>query len=82
MTLLTASACLYNRGGISICNPQFTTILPEGLAIKLKVIVQDEIMRDPEPSDNTLPKKSLGIHVPDICQWFNFNLLGEVICID
>ena len=37
-------------------------------------------MRDPKSSDNILPKKSLGIHIPNIGQWFNFNLFGEVIC--
>ena len=36
-------------------------------------------MRNPKPGDNIFPKKSLGIHIPDIWQWFNFNPLGEVI---
>ena len=36
-------------------------------------------MRDPKPSDNIFTNKSLGIYVPDICQWFNFNPLAEVI---
>ena len=36
-------------------------------------------MRDPKPSGNIFPNKSLGIHVLDICQWFSFNPLGEVI---
>ena len=36
-------------------------------------------MKDPEPSDNIFPNKSLGIHVPDICQWFSFNLLSEIV---
>ena len=68
-----------SQGGISIYNSQVTTVSPEDLAIKLKAIVQDEGIRDPEPSDNILPKISLGIHVPGICQWFSFNPLGEVI---
>ena len=33
------------RGGISVPNAQLTTISPEGLIIKLKLIVQDEHMR-------------------------------------
>ena len=39
-------------------------------------------MGDPKLSDNIFPNQSLGIHVPDICQWFNFNPLGEVIHAD
>ena len=39
-------------------------------------------MWDPKPSDNIFPNKSLGIHVPIICQWFSFNRLSEVICTD
>ena len=39
-------------------------------------------MRDFEPSDNIFLNKSLGIHNPDICQWFNFNPFGEVIRAD
>ena len=39
-------------------------------------------MGDPKPSDNIFPNKSLGIHIRDICQWFNFNPLSEVICAD
>ena len=71
-----------SRGGISIRNPQITTISPESLAIKLQAIVRDKGMRDPEPSYNILLNKFLGIHVPDVGQWLNFNPLGEVICVD
>ena len=39
-------------------------------------------MRDPKPSYNILPKKSLGIHIPNVSQWFSFDLLGEVIYAD
>ena len=66
-------------GGIPIRKSQVTTVPLEDFAIKLKTIVRDEGMGDPKPSDNIFPKKSLGIHVLDICQWFNFNPL-EVIC--
>ena len=68
-----------SRGGISICYAQVTKIPLEGLAIKLQSIVQDKGTRDSKPSDNILPNKLFGIHIPDICQWFSFNPLGEVI---
>ena len=70
------------RGRISIYYAQVTAIPPKGLAIELKTIVQDEGTRDSKPSDNIFPNKSLGIHIPDICQWFTFNPLGEVIRVD
>ena len=70
------------QGGISICYAQVTTIPPESFAIELKIVVRDEGMRDFEPSDNIFLNKSLGIHNPDICQWFNFNPFGEVIRAD
>ena len=71
-----------SRGGISICNPQVTTVSSEGLAIKLQAVVRDKGTKDPKPSYNILPKKFLGIHVPDVSQWFSSNPLGEVICAD
>ena len=69
-------------GGISICYAQVVAIPPENLTIKLKTVVRDEGTRDSKPSDNIFPNKSLGIHVPDIRQWFSFNPLGEVIHTD
>ena len=69
-------------GGVSICYAQVITILPEGLAIKLQSVVQDEGMRDSELSDNILPNEFFGIHISDIRQWFRFNLLGEIIRAD
>ena len=69
-------------GGISIRYAQVTTISPKGLAIELKTVVRDEGTRDSKPSDNIFSNKSLGIHIPDICQQFNFNPFGEVICAD
>ena len=55
-----------SQGGIPILNAQVTTVPPESFTIKLKTIVRDEGMRDPKPSDNIFPNKSLGLHVPDI----------------
>ena len=71
-----------NWGGILIRNAQVTTVPSEGFAIKLKTIFWDERMKDPKLSNNIFPNKSLHIHVPDICQWFNFNPLSEVIYAD
>ena len=71
-----------NWGGIPIRSAKITTIPLEGLAVKLKAIVRDEGMRDPKSGDNIFLNKSLGIHVPDICQWFSFNPLDKVICGD
>ena len=70
------------RGGISICYVQVTAIPPKGFTVGLKSIVRDECMRDSKLSDNIFPNKSFGIHILDICQWFSFNTLGEVICTD
>ena len=36
-------------------------------------------MRNSKPSDNILSNKFFGVHVLDICQWFNFDPLGKVI---
>ena len=71
-----------SRSEISICNAQVTAIPPKGFTIKLKTVVRDECTRDSKPSDNIFPDKYLGIHVPDIGQWFSFNPLGKVICAD
>ena len=55
---------------------------PKGFAIKLKTIFRDEGMGDPKLSDNIFSNESLGIYIFDICQWFIFDPLGEVICVD
>ena len=54
------------------------TVFFEGSAIKLKAIIQDEGMRNPESSNNTLPDKPFDIYIPDISQ--SFDPLGEIIC--
>ena len=69
-----------SRGGISIRNPQVTTVSLEGLAIKLQTVVWDKGMKDPKPSHNILPNKFLGIYIPDIHQGFSLNPLSEVVC--
>ena len=65
-----------SRGGIPIVMPRSQQYL------QLKTIVRNECTMDPKPSDNIFLDKSLCIHVPDICQWFSFNPLGEVVCVD
>ena len=68
-----------SRGGISIRNPQVTTVSLEGFTIELKAIIRDEGTRDLEPSDNVFPNKFLGIYIPDICQGFSLNLFSEIV---
>ena len=46
------------------------------------MLFRSEGMRDPKPSDNIFPHKSLGIHIPDICQWLSFNPFSEVVRAD
>ena len=61
---------------------EVTAISSKGFIVELEPIVRDECIRDSKPSDNILPNKLFGIHIPDIFQWFRFNLFGEVICAD
>ena len=66
-------------GRISIRNSQITAISPERFAIKLKAIVWDEGIRDPELGDNIFPNKLLDVHISDIRQGLSFNLLNKVV---
>ena len=68
--------------GISILYPQITIVLLESFPIKLKTIVRDESMGDPESSNDILPDKSLDIHISDSSQRFSFNPFGEIVCAD
>ena len=68
--------------GISILYPQIRIVLPEGFAIKLKAIIKDEGMGNPELSNDILPDKPLDIHISDISQRFSFDLFGEIVCAD
>ena len=67
---------------VSTHNSQIAAISPEGFTIKLKAVVQDEGVRDPEPDDNVFPKKFLGIYVFDIHQGLSFNPFGKVVRAD
>ena len=67
---------------ILIHNSQVATVPPESFTIKLKAIIRDKGVKDPKLKDNVFPNKSLSIHIIDICQWFSFNPLDQVICVD
>ena len=67
------------RSGIPVLYSQITTVSFENFTIKLKSIVRDEGVWDSKSCDNVFLDKSFNIHVPDICQWFNFDPLGKVI---
>ena len=56
-----------SRGRKPIRNSQITAVSLEVFVIKLKSIVRDEGMRDPEPGDNVFPDKFLGDHIFDVC---------------
>ena len=70
------------RSGIPVLYSQIATVSSEGFTIKLKSIFLDEGVWDSKSCDNVFPDKSFGIHIPDIYQWFSFNPLGEVVCVD
>ena len=69
-------------GRISVRNSQFTTIQSKGFAVKLKAIVRDEGVRDPESGDNVFLDKFLSVHIFDVRQRFSFDPLGEIVCAD
>ena len=71
-----------SRSGIPVYNSQVTVVSPEGLAIKLKAVVRDKGVGDPKSSNNVLPDKFLGIHIPDIGQGLGFDPFGEIVCAD
>jgi len=70
------------RSGISVRNSQVATVFLEGLIIKLKAIVRDEVMRDSKSSNDVPPNEFLCIHVPDVGQGLNFDPFGEIVCVN
>ena len=70
------------RNGIHVCNSQVTIVSPKGLAIKLKIVIQDESMRNPKSSKDILPDKLLSIHIPSVGQGLGFDPFGEVVYAD
>ena len=66
------------RSEIPICNSQVITISPESLTIKLKVVIQDEGMRDPKSSNDVPPDKLLSIHILDVGRGLCFDPFGEI----
>ena len=71
-----------SRSGIPVCNSQVTAVSPEGLTIKLKAVVLDEGVGDPKSSNNVLPDKLLGVHIPDIGQGLGFDPFGEIVHVN
>ena len=71
-----------SRNGIPVCNSQVTVVSPKGLAIKLKAVVLDEGVGDPKSSNNVLPDKLLGVHIPDIGQGLGFDPFGEIVHVN
>ena len=69
-----------SRGRKPIRNSQIIAVSLEAFVIKLKSIVRDEGMRDPEPGDNVFPDKFLGVHISDVCQGLGFNPFDEIVC--
>ena len=85
VTLLTVSAYPFPCGYAGV---QYLFAVPKSQQYLLKALLSnwrplfEMRVRDSKPSGNIFPNKSLGIHVPDIHQWFSFNSLGEVIRAD
>ena len=48
----------------------------------MKAVVRDEGVGDPKSSNDVLPDKFLGIHIPDIGQGLSFDPFGEIVCAD
>ena len=69
-------------GGVSIFYAQITTILPEGLAIKLEPIIRDESVWDPKSRYDIPPYKSLHILISDVSKRLGLHPLSEVIHCD
>ena len=70
------------RSRIPILYTQIRTIFPESFAIKLKAIVWDEHIRNPELCNNVLPNEPFDVYVLDISQRLSFDSLGKIICTD
>ena len=68
------------RSKIPVLYPQIKTVLPKGFAIKLKAIIRDEGIGNPESSYDILPDESFDIYVSDISQRFNLDPFGKIIC--
>ena len=69
-------------GRIFVRNSQIIAVSLKRFVIKLKTIIRDEGMRDPEPGDNVFLDNLFGIHISDIRQKLNFNPFGEIVRAD
>ena len=86
MTLLTALACPFPYGYAGV---EYLFVMPRSQQYLLKALLSNcsplSEMRVRGILNRTtifFPNKSLCIRIPDICQWFSFNPLGEVIRAD
>ena len=64
---------------ISILYTQIRTVFPESFAVKLKAIVRDEHVRNPESCNNVLPNEPFDVYVPDISQGLSFYPLAQYL---
>ena len=55
-----------SRSGIPILYTQIKTIFPEGFAIKLKTIIRDECIKNPESSYNVLLDEPFDINISNV----------------
>src|SRR6266702_1656210 len=69
-------------GGISVDDSKLAAILPKVFTVELQTIVGNECTRSPEAGDDILPDEFLGIHVPNIGQWFRLHPFSEVVRSD
>ena len=65
---------------ISIAYEGFVVL--EDFVVKLKAIIRDEHIRNPESCNNVLPDESFNIYIPDISQRLSFGPLGKIVCTD
>ena len=71
-----------SRSRISVSYTQVRTVLPKGIAIKLKSIIRDKSAWNSKSRDNIPSNKLLNIYVSDVYQGLNFDPFSEVICAD
>ena len=67
---------------IPILYTQIRKVLPESFTVKLKAIVLDEHVRNPESRNDVLPNEPFDIYISDISQRLSFDPLGKIICTD
>lgn len=51
----------------------------EGVIAKLLAIIGNDCVRNPESADDRPPEETLDLAFSDMCQWFRFHPLREVV---